>query len=358
MAEPWAAFREDDLTARKPTIDDVAAHSGVGRATVSRVLNDRPNVSAKVRERVRQAVEALGYQVNIQARFLAGGASRTVMLICSSDVDSEPNSYYQSALEVGALRACAPLGFELVTQAVVQHSPDRNARILHLVAGSRCSGVILTPPFSDDEALARELTERKHSVVRISPGPLTRSSTPAVSMDDEAAGFELASYLLDLGHRRFGFIKGLEEHLAAEQRYSGVARALRSRGLAETATVARRGNFTFKSGRDLLPELLATSPVPSAVICANDDTAAGALFAAHQLGVAVPGELSITGFDDTPVSAIVWPPLTTVHQPLQHMSRRAVEIIDDLLRSSADTPRCEMLAHSVVERGSTAPPAS
>ncbi|MBB5711782.1 LacI family DNA-binding transcriptional regulator [Sphingomonas xinjiangensis] len=349
---------EGTSTGKRPTIDDVARLSGVGRATVSRVLNDGPNVSDKMRSRVLEAVETLGYQVNLQARFLAGGANRTVLLIFSSDTESEPNSYYQAALETGALRVCAQTGFELVTHSVVQSGADVETRILHLVEESRCRGVILTPPFSDWSNLVRLLTEAGTALVRISPGSSEDPGAPGVGMDDEAAGFALARHLLDLGHRRVGFIQGLAEHLSAERRFLGAMRAFKEEGLDENAIVSRRGNFTFKSGTDLLPELIATDPRPTAIICANDDTAVGALFAAHRDGLDVPRDLSIASFDDTPVSALVWPPLTTVHQPIQEMSARAMQIIAGAGGSGGVAPQsCELLPFTIVERASVASPA-
>lgn len=315
------------MTARRPTIDDVARLSGVGRATVSRVLNDGPNVSAKMRARVTEAVGALGYQVNLQARFLAGGANRTVLLICASDTHSEPNSYYQAALEIGALRVSAQLGFELVTHTLALDGEDVARRILQLVDDSRCCGAILTPPLSDWPDLVAALIARDVVAVRISPGVPAAARTPSVGMDDEAAGHAIARHLLDRGHRRFGFIQGLAEHLSAEQRFRGARRALEEAGLDEAALTALRGNFTFRSGVELLPRLIAGDARPTAVICANDDTAVGALFAAHHAELRVPDDLSIASFDDTPVSALVWPPLTTVHQPIQEMAARALGVI-------------------------------
>ncbi|RDE05661.1 LacI family DNA-binding transcriptional regulator [Sphingomonas aracearum] len=346
------------MTARKPTIDDVARLSGVARATVSRVLNDGPNVSARMRARVAEAVETLGYRVNLQARFLAGGANRTVLLICASDTENEPNSYYQSALEIGALRVSARLGFELVTHTIGLDGEEVLRRVLHLVDESRCCGVILTPPFCDWPELTLALGERNAITVRISPGHPEGEGTPAVGMDDEAAGYELTRHLLRCGHRQFGFIKGLEQHLSAEKRYSGACRALAEAGLGHAAMRAVRGNFTFRAGVELLPQLIAGNATPTAIICANDDTAVGALFAAHRAGHQVPRDLSIASFDDTPVSALVWPPLTTVHQPIQEMAARAMEIIAGALGGGENglERRPEYLPFSIVERSSVAAP--
>ncbi|WP_445191535.1 LacI family DNA-binding transcriptional regulator [Sphingomonas sp. Tas61C01] len=347
------------MTRRRPTIDDVARLSGVARTTVSRVLNDGPNVSDRMRARVLEAVATLGYQVNLQARYLAGGGNRSVLLILSSDTESEPNSYYQAALEIGALRVCMQASLELVTHTLVQTRDGVDERIVDLVEDSRCSGVIVTPPFCDRIELVDRLRRTGAVVVRISPGVAHDGDVPGVGMDDEAAGFALAEHLIACGHRRFGFIKGLAEHLSAEQRYQGAQRALRDAGLAGAAMTSVRGNFTFRAGVELLPELIAVADAPTAIICANDDTAVGALFAAHRAGLEVPGDLSIASFDDTPVSAMVWPPLTTVRQPIQEMSARAVQIIANARSGSsggAPTQPAEMLPFTIVERASVAAP--
>ena len=189
------------LTARKPTIDDVARQSGVGRTTVSRVLNGGPNVREAVRARVLAAVAALNYRVNPQARSLAGGGSRMLALILASDLEAEPNSFYASALELGALRECLSLGYQLMTRHVPQQSPDRREQVLDLMTTQRCQGLILTPPFADDATLIDEIRRQGCQVATISPGGPGRLVADGVGIDDEAGGYDIARHLLDLGHR-------------------------------------------------------------------------------------------------------------------------------------------------------------
>lgn len=342
------------LKAKRPTIDDVARQSGVGRTTVSRVLNGGPNVRDEVRSRVLAAVQALNYRVNPQARSLAGGGSGMLALILASDLEAEPNSFYASALELGALRECLALGYQLLTRHVPQQSPDRQQQVLDLMTAQRCQGVILTPPFADDVALIEEIRKTGVEVVTISPGGPGRAVADGVGIDDEAGGYDIARHLLDLGHRRFAFISGIEGHLSAEQRFDGLKRALRERGLGLDAVEVVRGDFTFRSGSAHAARLLDRPSPPTALICANDDMAAGALSYAHGRGLDVPDQLSITGFDDTPVSEIVWPPLTTVHQPLKDMGREAVVTLAERLsgQTSSREWRFRILPHSVVPRGS------
>jgi LacI family transcriptional regulator len=342
------------LTPRKPTIDDVARQSGVGRTTVSRVLNGGPNVRPEVRERVLQAVAALDYRVNPQARSLAGGGSRMLALILASDLEAEPNSFYASALELGALRECLALGYQLMTRHVPQQSPDRREQVLEVVQTQRCQGVILTPPFADDAVLIEAIRRHRCQVAAVSPGGPGRAVADGVGIDDEAGGYDMARHLLDLGHVRFAFISGIEGHLSAEQRLDGLKRALRERGLDPGAVTVLRGDFTFRSGSVLAAQLFDRPDPPTALVCANDDMAAGALSAAHGRGLDVPGHLSITGFDDTPVSEIVWPPLTTVHQPLKEMGGEAVRLLAARLGDARQGPpwRFAVLPHAVVARAS------
>lgn len=344
------------MTTKRPTIDDVARLSGVARVTVSRVLNGGPNVRDEVRARVMRAVEALDYKVNPQARSLAGGASRLLAFVFASDPENEPNSYYESALELGALRACLALGYQVLIQNVPHQTSDRQKRVLDLVTTQRCEGLILSPPYSDDVALIDAALAQGCKVVTVSPGGPGCGKADAVGVDDEAGGHDIARELLRLGHRRFGFIAGLEGHLSADRRFKGFQRALSEQGLGQSDYVVSRGDFTFRSGVDLAPALLDHPLRPTAIVCANDDMAAGVLSAGHARGLNIPQDLSITGFDDAPVAAIVWPPLTTVHQPVKVLGQRAVELIVARLTGANPEPRpvFQQLDHAVVLRQTTA----
>lgn len=315
---------------KRPTIDDVAARSGVARTTVSRVINGGANVREEVRERVQRVIEELDFRVNMQARSLAGGGGRQLALIHPSDLESEPNSYYHSGLEIGALRACAERGFVLLTQSVDPSAPISPQRIGDLITSRRCEGVILTPPFSDDLALIRQL-KTLCTVVCISAGIEARAEVSSVGIDDEGAGFAMTQFLLDKGHRRFGYIGGPADHRSAALRYDGFLRALREAGCPDDAVHYQQGNFTFRSGIDGAMTILNRDDRPTALVCANDDMAAGALLTAHKLDLNIPEQVSIVGFDDTPVSEIVWPPMTTVHQPIRQLGQMAVQMLADAI---------------------------
>lgn len=343
---------------RAPTIDDVAALAKVGRSTVSRVLNGSPKVSSEVRERVQKSVEALNYKVNPQARALAGGRMQMLALVYPSDLDTEPNSFYHSGLELGALRACTELGLNLMTQAVNQNTGNATDKILDMIDARRCDGLILSPPFADDLALLGRIIERNFPLVCISSGAQAQAMVSGVGIDDEAAGYDVACYLIGLGHRRFGFIRGPENHISADDRFAGFLRALRDNHLTDEAFVSARGNFTFHSGVEAFPTLYNAPHRPTAIICGNDDMAVGAIFSAHRIGLEIPGDVSIVGFDDTPVSEIVWPPLTTVHHPVKQIGYEAVRILHERNRASAThvARRISVIPHAVVVRESVGAP--
>jgi LacI family transcriptional regulator len=342
------------VTNRNSTIDDVARAAGVARVTVSRVLNNGANVRPETRDRVRRAVEALGYSVNKQARALASGAGRTILLIHSHDPDREPNSYYHSGLELGALRACSDLGFDLVTHAIDPARADRARLLASIVDRERPAGIVLPPPLSDDVELLRGMRRAGVRVVAVSAGEQARSVVPSSGIDERAGGRAIGEYLLSLGHRRIGFVKGPPDHLAAALRYDGFVDALRDSGVSDGPWTAT-GDFTFRSGVEAAERMLGEGAGLTALACANDDMAAGAMLALHRAGRDIPADISVTGFDDTPMSDIVWPPLTTVRQPIKDIAERAVHILVE--QTPGGAPPFEPLPHGLVIRESTAAPA-
>ena len=168
------------VSSRNCTIDDVAKAAGVARVTVSRVLNNGQNVRPETRERVRRAVEALGYSVNPQARALASGSSRQVMLIHIHNPEREPNSYYHAGLELGALRACSSLGFDLVTRAIDPVGENPADLLSSILEHERPVGIVVSPPLSDDVSLLTSIRRAGVRIVAISAGELGRTAAHAV----------------------------------------------------------------------------------------------------------------------------------------------------------------------------------
>jgi LacI family transcriptional regulator len=339
------------VTRKNSTIDDVAKAAGVARVTVSRVLNNGANVRPDTRDRVRRAVEELGYSVNQQARALASGIGRQIMLIHAHNPEREPNSFYNAGLELGALRACSSLGFDLVTRAIDPAGDHPSDLLASILEHERPAGIIVSPPLSDDLNLVACAQRAGVRMVAISAGEQARSIIPAVGIDERAAGRTIGQHLLDLGHRRLGFLKGPADHQSAGLRYDGFLDALRDSGIGEDPWTAT-GDFTFHSGIEAAERLLREQGSVTSLACANDDMAAGAMLALHRAGLEIPSAISVTGFDDTPMSEIVWPPLTTVRQPIKYLAERAVHLLFEIDPAS----NYECIDHELVVRESTSSP--
>jgi LacI family transcriptional regulator len=328
------------VTRRNSTIDDVAQAAGVARVTVSRVLNNGANVRPETRERVQRAVEALGYSVNQQARALASGTTRQIMLIHAHSPEREPNSYYNAGLELGALRGCSGFGLDLITRAVDPHDENRFSRLASILERQQPAGLILSPPLSDD-------LEFIHSAQRAGVKVVSNSA------GERAGGYAIGRHLASLGHRRIAFIKGPHEHRAAALRFDGFVDALRDFGVDQEPWTTT-GDFTFKSGVDAAEKVVRQNGGVTALACANDDMAAGAMLALHRAGLEIPAAISVTGFDDTPMSEVMWPPLTTIRQPIKEMTERAVQL---LVENQANGSIADhSLPFELVVRESTAPP--
>jgi len=275
------------------------------------------------------------------------------MLIHAHSPELEPNSYYNSGLELGALRGCSSVGFDLVTRAVDPHDEDRFRLLAAILERERPAGVILSPPLSDDIAFIETARKARVQVVAVSAGEDTRSAVLAVGIDERAGGRAVGRHLTSLGHRRIGFIKGPSDHRAAALRYDGFLDALLEVGIDGEPWTAS-GDFTFKSGVEAADELLRNAAGVTALACANDDMAAGALLALHRAGLDIPTAMSVTGFDDTPMSEIVWPPLTTIRQPIKDLTERAVHLLVE--NQSNDAIRYDVLPFELIVRESTTSP--
>jgi len=179
-----------------------------------------------------------------------------------------------------------------------------------------------------------------------------------VAIDDVAAARDMTEYLIAAGHKRIGFIIGAEHHVAAERRLEGFRAAMKAHRLPVPKTAVVQGRFTYRSGMEAAEELLSVNPRPTAIFASNDDMAAGVIATAQRLGLHVPEDLSVVGFDDTAIATTIWPQLTTVRQPISTMAETAV----DLLATYANQPdpasagRAQLLDVEIVERATVAPP--
>ncbi len=344
------------MTARSVSIDDVAQSAGVSTKTVSRVINNEPNVTDKTKNAVLDAIKSLGYTPSISARSLASKRSYCISLLCWTT-----RSDYFSELQLAAMSACQARGYNLFALLIEDYhelTPRKlAARLLQLISRPRPDSVLLTPPFCDDATILEVLSDNDVPFVRISPFTHTFVS-PYVAFDERRAARDITQYLIDLGHERIALIKGNPSHAAASARAQGYREALRDAGLAVDPSIILTGDFHFVSGLEAGSTLCALSDPPTAIFACNDEMAAGASVAAHRAGFDIPQDLSIVGFDDTAVAELTWPALTTIRQPLREMATEATLLAIDQKSSVAAgaAPEGVQLDYELIERESAAPP--
>ena len=339
---------------RRPTIADVAALADVSTATVSRILTGVSPGRPQTRERVIAAVGALRYQPSAVARALRVQATSTIGLLITDIENPFFPQLVRAVEEAGQAR-----GYGLLLCNAADDA-DREAGYLSLLAERRVDGMIVASTGFTKRHRAWLATAAVPVVLANCDAP--RLPVRAVLSDNAAGGRLAAEFLLGLGHRAIGYIAGPATATAARERLAGFSRALAAQGLELPASAFATGDAHVAGGERAMVGLLARNPGLTAVACFNDLTAIGALRSARVRGLAVPGDLSIVGFDDIEMSAYTEPPLTTVAQDTSAMGRLAVEILLAQLGRAADardTARASVLRLPVRmrERGSAARPA-
>ena len=361
-----AAGESDELTtdehplapARRPTIKDVAARAGVSFKTVSRVMNGDLHVNPAMRQAVETAMGALGYRPHRAARALRSSRTYAIALLAGSRDEPAPGERaqfpeYLGEVIAGCTQACRPAGFHLVLELLTYG--DR--RMAAAVAGALLDdlapdGVVLAPPLCDLGWLLDILEQRAIAYVRLMPGAAAGRG-PCLAVDDFAAALALTRRLLEAGHRDLAFIAGPPDHLAARARREGFEAALA--GVRGARARIGEGDFFLASGEREAMRLLAGPDRPTALFAANDSMAAGALRAAAALGLSVPGDLAIAGFDDSSVAGLTTPALTSVRQPTADLARRAATLLIAAANAGElPAPVTEQLECAIVERESTA----
>jgi LacI family transcriptional regulator len=313
-------------------------------ATVSKVLNDRHGVAAGTHARVRAVIEELGYEASLVAQSLRNHRTNVIGILVA---DLEP---FSAELLKGAADAIRESGFELVIYSAGGRAADRvgwERRYLSRLSGTLIDGAVLVTPTVVDVRYGAP-------VVAVDPhtGP---SSLPTIDSDN-LHGAQLATeHLLELGHRRIAMLTGRPDLQSARLREDGYRKAMAAAGVAVDEGLVRLGAYNAPTSADAARELLAGDDRPTAVFAANDTSAIATIDVARELGLQVPDDLSVVGFDNIPESALCTPPLTTVEQPIRTMGHHAVEMLIRLIRD--DTPETThiTLATRLVVRHTTRP---
>jgi LacI family transcriptional regulator len=344
---------------RAATIKDVALEAGVSPMTVSRVINGKANVRPATRQRIERAIRKVDYRPNIGARALSGRQTYQFLMLYNN-----PNIGWMGELLIGVMNACRLIGYHLSIEAVGNfearafRSSVKPADVAGLIDGSRVDGVILPPPICFDPTVLEAIKEEGIPCVRFAGTPM-HNLRLRVSIDNCAAGYEMTNHLIGLGHENIAIIKGPEGYVASVLRYEGFAAAMREHGLKVPRSNVTSGNFDVQSGNECARRLLRQDKRPTAIFASNDEMAAGALAAAQEAKISVPHQLSIAGFDDAHIALSVWPPLTTIRQPLRQMGTEAVELLANHIRQSRDDhepagPSSLTLDFELIVRKSTA----
>jgi LacI family transcriptional regulator len=341
--------RPDQPFRGRATIRDIADLAGVSIATVSRVLNDRPDVAAGTRETVLQVVREHGFQTNRGARGLSSGRTGMIGLTLPLVADA-----YFGPMLSGAAEALYESDLRIVLCPTL-HEHDREVSLLErLMRGTTDGAILMLPEESEDEL--RTLQRQGYPFVVVDPREQPPEGIACVAAMHAAGAKQATEHLLSLGHRRIGAIAGAPGWYATEERLLGFRAALASAGILLDPELVVYSDWRIPQGIEAADRLLSLRDRPTAIFGFNDNVAIGALHAARARGLSVPEDLSVVGFDDTAQAVIVTPNLTSVSQPLAELGRTGVSLLTRLLDGQrVDALRME-LSTKLVVRESTGPP--
>lgn len=341
---------------RSVTIKHVAAEAGVSLQTVSRVINNGPNVRPEVRERVNAAVEKLGYVPSLAAQRMGG--SRSYLLLALNDRDRTIEGWrlgegtdWVDQMLMGGMLECAEHGYRMIFELVDTHSSNVEREVRAAISALHPDGVILTPPHSDNALIIDLLTQLGLPFARI--GSVVDGPGFAITMDDRAAGKAATEHLLDLGHTRIGFITGSDEWTISGARLEGYKQAMAERGLALDEALIGQGDFSFESGVAAMEAFCDLEAPPTAVVGSNDQMSLAALRVATARGLKAPEQLAIVSFDDTPIVKFSNPPLTAIVQPVAAMTAEAARLLIRAKAGDDDLPQGVVIPFDLVVRRST-----
>lgn len=341
MPEPTA------LPRRHPTMADLAKRAGVSTATVSRALTLPDKVNAKTRAHVRAIAEELGFRPNLIGRQLRARETNSLLVL----VQDLENPFYAELIK----------GVESVARAnrysVMVGNTDGLEEVERLYAdqflGRRVDGLILL--FGHLPAGITPRMAERSPIVLVSEDNVDLD-LPRVLVDNVGWAAAAVRYLHAAGHRRIAHITGPLERIISRQRLQGYRQALAAAGLPAEARLEAPGDFTCAGGRTAAHRLLAAKPRPTAIFCSNDESAVGALLAARDLGLAVPEDLSVIGFDDIMLAEIAQPALTTIRQPRLAMGAAAAELALEMIEHGPSRQPRRLLHCALIERQSVGPP--
>jgi DNA-binding LacI/PurR family transcriptional regulator len=335
-----------------PTLDAVAALAGVGRATVSRVINGRGQVSARARRAVEKAVAELGYIPNQSARSLARQRTGTVAVIVA-----EPTPTSDPA-KIGSTELPAPFFARILRGIAAElNAAGLSLRLLmahdwaRQLAAERVDGALLLSAHRDTEAT--DVFDRLRLPMVRSGRPLGPAAVNYVDCDNRAGAREAVGHLLGRGRRTVAAIAGPQDMSAGIDRLDGYRDALRAAGMPHDDSLVAIGEFDQQCGQLAMADLLARHPDLDAVFAASDSIATGALQAIKASGRKIPADIAIVGFDDSPVASHTDPPLSSVHQPVEALGQEMTRLLVRVMNGETSGPQATILRTRFIQRASS-----
>jgi LacI family transcriptional regulator len=320
---------------RRLTIHDVAAAAGVSTQTVSRVINNRPDVAPETFARVQEVIQETGYTPNMFARGLTQGRSH-VLGVVAYGLEYFGPSRVVTAIE----RQAAEMGYGISLNLILEPETDDVASVLHSLRSRQVDGVIwAVPEVSNNRAWSQAKGAELPVPVMLVGGMFGKTHLPSIAIDNTAIGCLATEHLIAGGVRHLGIVTGPLTWWEAQQRLGGWRQTIEGTGRQVEESLIVEGDWTVSSGEQGLYRLLEVCPDIDAIFASNDQMALGVLHAAHRIGRRVPDELSVVGVDNIAEASHFWPPLTTVYQPLADAGVRAVKAIDQLITRSRQTKR-------------------
>ena len=331
-------------------IKDVAREAGVSVATVSRLINNDPKVAPATKEKVDEAVKRLNYQPNLIGRNLRTACTNKILVL----LPAISNQFY-SRIIVSMEAAAEEQGYDLLL-CITNGNPAKERKYLEMLQAHLVDAAISLSSSLSPKDFA-ELTDG-YPLVQCCEF-FADIKTPIVSIDNEQAGFDSAEYLISLGHRRIAFFGNNDKYVSSQLRLNGFRKAIAYHKIAEEQLFVRNSEFSFASGREAFLKLqkeLDGAPLPTAIFCVSDSIAIGVMQEAQAQGIKIGTELSVMGFDNTAVSEICFPPLTTVSQPRADIGSTAIKLLFKKLKEKRSRNTKEFLPHTIVTRESTGKP--
>lgn len=332
------------------TIYDVAKLSGVSVKTVSRVINNDSSVKAVNVDKVQSAISQLNYKPDLNARRLRSKQSYLIVILYTE----YSGNFYSEFVISGAVAACDELGYDLILRPVNSNSTKTAGDLVrHVIERSNPDGFVLIPPFSDKKDIQAIITSYDKPLVCISP--MSGEHEQRVGCDEVEAAYNATNHLISLGHTRIGFINYLLGHAAGSSRREGYLQAHADAGIRVDKALMVERTFDIRTIENGISKLLSSDLPPTGIFAVNDFLAGTIYRIASQLKVRIPHELSVVGFDDDPGTQFLWPPLTTVRQPVRELGQEAVKLLIKrfiLKQSIAPIP---LLSCELIIRNSTSP---